>query len=76
MHADHLLCDRCGGWFEVNELDSKPAWLAGWLVRLVWALLPYSIAMRLLDWRASKGDDFDVLECKRCYGPGYEGLDA
>jgi hypothetical protein len=53
-------------------LDAKPEALAGpggLLVRLIPGL-----RLRALVKAADRGDDFERLECRECYGPGYMPL--
>ena len=66
-------CDCCGDVFPLHLLDSKPERMVGrgsWYERL----FPAVRLRRLCDamWN---NDDFDRMECKKCYGPGWvEGV--
>lgn len=60
--ADPLArCEECGEFFQLSELDAKPSRLAGKANTSAEAL-----------WAAFEAnEDFDRLECRECYGPGY-----
>lgn len=51
-------CAECGAETPVEELDAKPG--PGY-----WA--PDQLAAA-----ADAGVDFDRMECRKCYGPGYQ----
>jgi hypothetical protein len=54
-------CEECGRVFRLSELDAKPARLAGRAntsAEVLWAAF-------------EANEDFDRLECRGCYGPGY-----
>ena len=64
--ADLDRCDKCSASVSINDLDAKPTENA----RL------RRIRMRegqlvMLRRAADLGYDFDRLECRACYGPGY-----
>lgn len=63
-------CDRCRETHCIDDLDAKPDRFD----RFWWFFLPVFIARRLLGNAAERGEEFDTLLCKRCYGPGYERL--
>lgn len=50
-------CNKCGKKKPLHLLDAKPKGSAG--------------TVRALRMAANRGKDFDVLECKACYGPGW-----
>ncbi|WPE19914.1 hypothetical protein [Shinella zoogloeoides] len=59
-------CDACGERFPLNELDSKPtinSQLRRTRAKEGQLMMLYRAAMR--------GYDFDRLECRSCYGPGF-----
>lgn len=64
---DFSPCARCGRETPINALDAKPMTL--WL-RIVALFIGQ---VRMLNYAADHGYDFDRLECSRCYGPGYVG---
>jgi hypothetical protein len=66
MNRDLIPCDNCGTLTHIDLLDAKPSYLSG----PGWRFLSW-LRMWLLNRAAYKGADFDRLECKRCYGPGY-----
>lgn len=55
-------CAKCGKVLPLEQLDAKPASLAG---------RPTTLA-DLHD--AADGEDFGVLECQNCYGPAFACL--
>ncbi len=57
---DHAPCHGCGTMTPINELDAKPKRLAG---------QPTTAAM--VAEAAENGEEFDILECQKCYGPGW-----
>lgn len=60
MTADHDKCANCGAGMPLSQLDAKPSHLAG----------PECTAEDL-DVAADVGFDFNRLECRKCYGPGW-----
>lgn len=62
-------CDSCGGFFDIDELDGKPT-IDGHLHRT----LDEEGQLVMLSKAADLGYDFDRLECRHCYGPGYISL--
>lgn len=61
-----LHCENCQRPVPFYQLDAKPKmtlWLRG--VRLVRG------QRFMLGYAADRGYDFDRLECRDCYGPGY-----
>lgn len=60
-------CSRCGAYTNIDALDGKPR-LSLWL----WLVRAFIGQERMLSYAASKGYDFDDLECQTCYGAGYE----
>lgn len=66
-------CANCGGIFPLRLLDCKPERLAGpgrWYERLI-----PSIRMNKLIEAGIDGEDFNRMECQKCYGPGWvEGV--
>ncbi|MBC6714767.1 hypothetical protein H9Q09_01025 [Aurantimonas sp. DM33-3] len=61
-------CANCGHVTHIDNLDAKPERLAGpgnMLERMFPALRRRKI------WGAADGEDFDRLECRRCYGGGF-----
>lgn len=67
---DHCQCARCKKLFHIDDLDSKPQSMArfGWFIRWLLKILPRKVTSNLLYNAASHGEDFDVLECEKCYG--------
>ena len=67
-------CDRCGAWHHINQLDSKPKSIAKYatLTRKILWLLGKRFSSRLYYHAGNTGEDFDVLECRRCYGHGFQ----
>lgn len=59
-------CDNCQRPVPFYQLDAKPP-MTRWLrvLRLVRGQL------FMLRYAADHGHDFDRLECRDCYGPGY-----
>jgi hypothetical protein len=60
-------CDNCGRMFPIDELDGKPT--INSKLRRIRAREGQRIMLRRA---ADLGFEFDRLECRRCYGPGYE----
>ena len=71
--AERLLekgkCACCGKTVPLHMLDAKPARLAG-RGNLFVRLFP-SFRLQALSDAACNGENFDRLECKDCYGPGW-----
>lgn len=55
-------CECCGKPTPLDLLDAKPAAVAG--IKSNWNMLAPHF---------ESGTDFDVLECRGCYGPAWEG---
>lgn len=71
MHGEDEMtrCDCCGKEFPIDDLDSKPTENS--------RLRRYRQAQGqpvMLRKAADLGFDFDRLECRKCYGPGYTAL--
>ena len=60
-------CSCCGHMFSIDDLDSKPH--INSKLRRIRAREGQRVMLRRA---ADLGFEFDQLECKRCYGPGYE----
>ena len=70
MHENQDICHHCKDQFHIEDLDGKPWHLRGPGSVLV-RLFP-SIRLRALRKAAEAGDEFGILECPHCYGPGWE----
>jgi len=66
MNAKQKHCESCQHLFAISELDAKPQ-INSRLRRI--RAREGQIAM--LQRAADLGFDFDRLECRNCYGPGY-----
>jgi len=64
--TDLCTCAKCGRVTGIDELDAKPSPTR--LLRLVRLLRGQLFMLR---YAADRGYDFDRLECRDCYGPGY-----
>lgn len=72
-------CDCCGLFFPLHLLDAKPEHLAGpgrWIdrfrphSRLLNALFGPRRVQQMIH-AGDTGADFERLECRTCYGPGW-----
>jgi len=62
-------CDRCGREFPLDHLDAKPT------INSRLRRIRAREGQRMMLYRAALlGFDFDRLECRKCYGPGYSSL--
>lgn len=59
-------CDHCGQVFPIDELDSKPR-----INSKLRRIRQREGQLMMLSRAADLGFDFDQLECRHCYGPGY-----
>ncbi|NEI71007.1 hypothetical protein GR212_15620 [Rhizobium lusitanum] len=59
-------CDACGECFPLDELDGKPT-----INSRLRRIRASEGQLAMLRRAADKGLEFDRLECRRCYGPGY-----
>lgn len=59
-------CDCCGRLFPLGLLDGKPT-----INSKLRRIRAREGQLAMLRRAADKGYDFDRLECRRCYGPGY-----
>ncbi len=55
-------CDSCGARHHLMDLDAKPKRFKGY---------KGADQLRRLCEAADRGEQFDLLECSKCYGPGY-----
>lgn len=62
-------CDNCGGPFPIDELDGKPT--INSKLRRIRAREGQLVMLRRA---ADLGFDFNRLECRKCYGPGYSAI--
>lgn len=61
-----MRCDSCRREFEPHELDAKPRLGP---VLLIVRLFRGRAAM--MDFAGDRGYDFNRMECRDCYGPGF-----
>lgn len=59
-------CDCCGKMFPIDQLDGKPS-----INSKLRRIQAREGQIGMLRRAADLGFDFDRLECRRCYGPGY-----
>ncbi|CCF19138.1 protein of unknown function [Pseudorhizobium banfieldiae] len=59
-------CDACGRTFALDELDAKPT-----INSRLRRTRQREGQLMMLYRAAARGYDFDRLECRQCYGPGY-----
>lgn len=57
---DNAECAACGRTFSLDQLDGKPG--------------PGTFTAAQLAAAADRGADFNRLECRGCYGPGFNGM--
>lgn len=62
--SDMVRCDNCGGVFHIDALDAKPPSLKG-----------QAATVEAIIEAADRGEDFTSLECSKCYGPAYRGVE-
>lgn len=62
-------CDSCGHMFTIDKLDGKPT-----INSKLRRTRQKEGQLMMLYRAAARGYDFDRLECKRCYGPGYQAI--
>lgn len=53
-------CHRCGGLVSIHALDSKPRRLSG-----------PDHSLKDIEDAMWNNEDFDIMECEACYGPGF-----
>lgn len=53
-------CDRCKRQVPLKDLDAKPK-----------SLRYKEATWELINRAADRGEDFDILQCKDCYGPAW-----
>lgn len=68
---DKTACDSCGQMFPIEELDSKPT-----MNSRLRRTRQKEGQLAMLYRAAARGYDFDRLECRRCYGPGYFAMEV
>ena len=59
-------CDACGERFPLDQLDSKPT-----INSKLRRTRQREGQLMMLHRAAMRGYDFDRLECRKCYGPGF-----
>lgn len=53
-------CAGCGRMFPLDQLDAKPR-----------SLRSRKATNAMLSHAAERGEDFDVLQCRACFGPAW-----
>lgn len=64
--TDEAQCDKCGKFFPTDHLDGKPT-----INSKLRRIRAREGQLAMLRRAADKGYEFDRLECRGCYGPGY-----
>ncbi|MGE3307750.1 MAG: hypothetical protein AB7I52_17475 [Rhizobiaceae bacterium] len=62
-------CATCGKEHEAEHFDSKPA-----MTLRLWLIQATRGQIAMLRYAADHGYDFDRMECRSCYGPGFASI--